>query len=68
VRHGSDASCSISETETVHVSLEAFIAAHRQDFEPVFLVTAYDQDAETPHIKAFLRRVGHALPHGPAGR
>ena len=54
--------------ETVQESLEAFIAAHRQHFEPVFLITAYDQETETPHIKAFLRRTGHALPRRPAGR
>ena len=47
---------------TVQKSLEAFIAAHPQDFEPVFLITAYDQETETPHIKAFLRRSGRALP------
>jgi hypothetical protein len=35
---------------------EAFIAAHRQHFEPVFMITAYDQEPETPHIKVFLRR------------
>ena len=35
---------------------------------PVFLITAYDQETETPHIKAFLRRTGHALPRRPAGR
>lgn len=42
--------------ETVQESLEAFIAAHRQHFEPVFMITAYDQESETSHIKAFLRR------------
>jgi hypothetical protein len=46
--------------ETVQKSLEAFIAAHRQHFEPVFMVAAYDQETETSHIKAFLRRIGHA--------
>lgn len=44
----------------VQESLEAFIAAHRQHFEPEFLITAYYQETETPHIKAFLRRTGHA--------
>lgn len=49
--------------ETVQASLEAFIAAHRQDFEPVFMITAYSQESETSHIKAFLRRTGHAVTH-----
>jgi hypothetical protein len=52
--------------ETVQEHLEAFIAAHRQHFEPVFLITAYDQETETSHIKAFLRRTAHALRHRPA--
>ncbi len=46
--------------QTVQESLEAFIAAHRHDFEPVFLITAYDKENETAHIKAFLSRAGHA--------
>lgn len=46
--------------ETVQGSLEAFIATHAQHFEPVFMITAYDQERETPHIKAFLRRTGWA--------
>ena len=53
--------------ETVQESLEAFIAAHRQHFEPVFMITAYYQESETSHIKAFLRRAGHAPPDRPAG-
>ena len=47
--------------DIVQESLEAFIAAHRQYFEPVFLITAYDQETETPHIKAFLRRTESAV-------
>lgn len=54
--------------ETVQKSLEAFIAARRQHFEPIFMITAYDQATETPHIKAILRRTGHASPGGPDGR
>ena len=54
--------------ETVQESLEAFIAAHRQHFEPVFLITAYYQETETSHIKAFLRRTGHAPARQPGGR
>jgi hypothetical protein len=50
--------------ETVQKSLEAFIAAHRQHFRPIFMITAYYQEAETSHIKAFLRRTGHAPPAG----
>lgn len=49
--------------ETVQESLEDFVAARRQEFEPGFLITAYYQDSETPHIKAFLRRTGRAVPH-----
>jgi hypothetical protein len=50
--------------ETVQESLEAFIATRRQQFEAVFMITAYYQGFETPHIKAFLRRSAHA----PSGR
>ena len=39
-------------------SLEAFISDHEPAFDPVFMITAYDQETETPHIKAFLRRTG----------
>lgn len=42
--------------ETVQDSVEAFIAAHQEHFNPVFMITAYDQEPETPHIKVFLRR------------
>lgn len=45
--------------ETVQESLEAFIASRHRHFEPVFLITAYDQEYETSHIKAFLRRTEH---------
>lgn len=53
--------------ETVQESLEAFVAAHRRHFEPVFMITAYYQEFETPHIKAFLRRAEQAPPERPAG-
>lgn len=46
--------------ETVQKSLEAFIEAHRDEFRPIFMITAYYQMSETPHIKAFLRRTGYA--------
>ena len=37
------------------------IAIHNgKNFVPVFMITAYDQEAETAHIKAFLRRTEHA--------
>lgn len=52
--------------ETVQKSLDAFIAPRRQHFEPIFMITAYYQETETSHIKAFLRRTGHAPPGGPA--
>jgi hypothetical protein len=51
-----------SVLETVQKSLEAFIAARPQHFEPGFMITAYDQAFETPHIKAFLRRTGYMPP------
>jgi len=53
--------------ETVQKHLEAFIAARRQHFEPVFMITAYYQEWEIPHIKAFLRRTEQAPPGSPAG-
>lgn len=52
--------------QTVQESLEAFIAIRRQHFEPVFMITAYYQEFETSHIKAFLRRTEHAPPDRPA--
>jgi hypothetical protein len=42
--------------ETVVDSLEGFIAARPRHFEPGFMITAYDQASQIPHIKAFLRR------------
>lgn len=53
--------------ETVEKSLKAFIAAHPQDFERDFMITAYDQENEIAHIKAFLRRVGRTPPERPSG-
>jgi hypothetical protein len=47
--------------DAVQKSLEAFIAARRQDFKPVFMLAAYDKESETAHIEAFLRRTGHAV-------
>jgi hypothetical protein len=52
--------------ETVQKTLEAFVADHPQDFQPVFMITAYDQESEVPHIKAFLRRTGYVPPDRPA--
>ena len=49
--------------ETVVASLEDFIAAHRSHFEPGFMITAYDQATQIPHIKAFLRKAGHGTQH-----
>lgn len=51
--------------ETVAASIQAFVATHRQHFEPVYMMTAYDQETETSHIKAFLRRTGHPYGAGP---
>ncbi len=36
--------------------IQDFMRADPGSFEPVFLITAYDQELETPHIKAFLER------------
>lgn len=53
--------------DTVQASLEAFIASNREHFEPGFMITAYDQQYQTPHIKAFLRRARHGeQTHQPA--
>lgn len=52
--------------DTAQKSLEAFIAARREHFEPIFMITAYDQATETSHIKAFLQRTEPAQPSGPA--
>jgi hypothetical protein len=50
----------ISEHRTlmgdVQRALLAFVEARPASFEPVFLIAAYDQEGETPHIKAFLQR------------
>lgn len=48
--------------ETVQASLEQFIAGRQQHFEPGFMITAYDQQFQIPHIKAFLRRAGPVSP------
>jgi hypothetical protein len=52
---------------TVQQSVEAFIANQRHQFQPVFMITAYDQHNQTPHIKVFLRRIGQAPSDPPAG-
>jgi hypothetical protein len=51
--------------ETVQKSLDAFIADRPQEFEPVFMITAYYQEFEIPHIKAFLRRAAQVPPRRP---
>lgn len=50
--------------ETVQQSLEMFVGDRREQFRPVFMITAYYKDHQTPHIKAFLSRTGseHADP------
>ena len=48
---------------TIQESLETFLAARPAEFEPGFMITAYYQEHETPHIKAFLRRKGRAVTH-----
>lgn len=42
--------------DTVQSALEDFIAAHAEAFRSTFMLTAYYQDFETPHVKAFLER------------
>lgn len=51
--------------ETVQKSLEAFIVDRQQHFEPVFMIAAYYQEYEIPHIKAFLRRIEHTPAERP---
>jgi hypothetical protein len=41
---------------SVQRALQAFMESNPASFEPVFLMAAYDQEREVPHIKAFLRR------------
>jgi hypothetical protein len=43
---------------SVQGSFQKLIEAHPVSFEPVFLMTAYDKNPQTPHIKAFLYRAG----------
>jgi hypothetical protein len=40
----------------VQSGLQSLLDANPGSFEPVFLMAAYDQQLEVPHIKAFLRR------------
>ena len=40
----------------VQLVIRVFMEANPASFEPVFLIAAYDQERETPHIKAFLQR------------
>jgi hypothetical protein len=50
--------------EAVVESLEDFIAEQRPQFEPGFMITAYYQQYQIPHIKAFLRRAAlSSQPH-----
>jgi hypothetical protein len=42
--------------EKVQAELQALIDAAPEKYDPVFLITAYEQASTTPHIKAFLRR------------
>jgi len=41
---------------SVQRALQAFMEVNPASFEPVFLMAAYDQEFEIPHIKAFLGR------------
>ena len=53
--------------EIVQESLEDFVAARPRQFEPGFMITAYYQEFQTSHIKAFLRRVEDAAPGRSSG-
>jgi hypothetical protein len=48
----------------VQRALQSFIEAHPSSFEPVFLIAAYDQLAETPSSKAYLRRASDGWRQG----
>jgi len=41
----------------IQAALDLFIANHRDEFKTGFMITAYNQDFQTPHIKAFLSRI-----------
>ncbi len=41
--------------------------ANPANFEPVFLMAAYDQELEVPHIKALLRRADKKQRGAPFG-
>jgi hypothetical protein len=42
--------------ESVQLVIEEFVDANAEAFDSAFLITAYFQEFEAPHIKAFLRR------------
>lgn len=42
--------------EAVQVQLQELIDAAPAKYDPVFLITAYEQASQTPHIKVFLHR------------
>lgn len=49
---------------SVQRTLQEFIEIEPAGFEPVFLMSAFDQGDDLPHIKAFLRRVDdHLRPY-----
>jgi hypothetical protein len=43
---------------TVEGVIQEFVDANPSTFDPAFMMTAYDQESETPHVKAFIRRTG----------
>ena len=43
--------------DAAQATLQDFIDDRRGHFEPVFMITAYYKEYQTPHIKAFLRRI-----------
>lgn len=49
--------------ETVQQSLEDFVGERKEQFEPVFMITAYYKEYQTPHIKAFLPRTDAGQSH-----
>lgn len=45
----------MGKVETV---IKNFVDANPSTFDPSFMMTAYDQESETPHVKVFIGRTG----------
>jgi outer membrane lipopolysaccharide assembly protein LptE/RlpB len=53
--------------ESVQQLVQTFIAANPANFEPVFLITAYEQEQEIPNIRVFLQKAVAENQAGPPG-